>query len=405
MSDEARPPVRRRADAAAGIYVHVPFCAKICPYCDFAVTARRPIDHAGYVDALLDEFAATRERLRGRRVHTIYVGGGTPSLLAPDELTRLLDALRARAPLVDAPEITLEANPDDITRGRLEAWSAAGVGRLSVGIQSFDDDQLAALGRNHDARRAREAVALLEEHWPGLTSIDLIFGGPGADLDTWRSDLSVVASLDHLDHLSAYHLTVEPHTPFARRAARGELELVDDERATDMLEELRDLLARRGFEQYEVSSYARPGARSRHNSLYWTGGEYLGLGVGAHGLHLGDHHIERRTNTRHLSHYLADPTTPSDIEEIDAHTHLFERAFTGIRTRLGLDLDELTHQFADAVAPQTLEALAHELDRATHANLLERGPDRRYRPTPRGFLVADGLGARLWPPIAATIAP
>lgn len=390
--------VRRRRDRAAGIYLHVPFCARICPYCDFAVTAKKRIPHERYAEALMAEFDARASALEGRAVRTIYFGGGTPSRWAPEQLGRVLEHVR-RSEFVDVDaleEISIEANPVDVTEANLAVWREAGVGRVSLGCQSFQSEVLEALGREHTGAEARAAAARVLA--AGMrASIDLIFGAPRQAAASWEADLEIFAALalrEGLDHLSAYSLTIEPRTPFARQVARGELEVASEEALRERTERLAEVCARVGFEPYEVSSWCAPGGRSRHNSLYWLGAEYLGVGVGAHSLRIDERGVARRANTRHLAHYLADPIASCERELLTAEEHLAERVFVGVRTRLGLDLDELSWQFAGAVGAARLEAIASRADALVTEGLLERR-GALLRPTREGLMVADALGEAL----------
>ncbi|MFU8804351.1 MAG: radical SAM family heme chaperone HemW [Bradymonadaceae bacterium] len=379
---------RRRSDDRAGVYIHVPFCARLCPYCDFAVTIKTAIPHEEYARALLEEFQARRYELEGRDVRTIYVGGGTPSLWDLNELRRVLDAVRDAYAVSDEAEITLEANPNQVTAGNLRGWTEAGINRLSIGCQSFQARILTALRRNHGPETALDAVKAAIDYMPEV-SLDLIFGGPEQIMDEWERDLDVVSTLDGLAHLSAYHLTIEPGTAFFMRHRRGTLVVADDELATDMMERLIDRTNELGFERYEVSNFARGGARSRHNTNYWTGGEYLGLGVGAHGLGIDDDEgVVRRANPRKFDEYMNDPCTPALIEDLDARTHLAERLYLSMRTLEGVYWAELVHQFD----PSLLRDARAVLDALVERGMAETDDELSwYGPTGRGLFVADAV--------------
>ena len=393
--------VAPRRDRALGIYVHVPFCARVCPYCDFAVTATRRIPHEAYADALMEEIEARASDLEGRWVRTIYVGGGTPSRWAPEQLARLLGYLRAM-PQVDGgrlEEVSIEANPMDVTPGRVGAWVEAGVERVSLGVQSFQGRVLEALGRDHGAAQARRAAELLLG--AGLrVSIDLMFGAPQQTMAEWEADLDVFEQLvgSHgLDHLSTYNLTVEPNTPFERLRQRGQLQIPGPDPCAQMAERLAARGRQLGLEPYEASSWAVGQAHSRHNSLYWSGAEYLGVGVGAHSLRVDGRGVARRANMRHLRPYLRDPVGAGELELLSPRDHFLERVFIGMRTRRhGLDLTELTHQFGAALGGQALEALVDRAAPLQEAGLLERR-GAWLRPTLRGLFVTDALGEALVP--------
>lgn len=399
--------VRRRRDRAVGIYIHVPFCARRCPYCDFAVDVRQKIPHRAYAEALIAEFEARKSALLGRRVQTIYLGGGTPSLWEPGELARVLGHIRGflspeRAPGVaqDAvAEICMEANPNNITTENLGAWAAAGVGRLSIGCQSFQPRVLKVLNRNHTAAQARQAVERAIDFGAFAVSLDLIFGNPEQTMAEWRQDLDEAEEIEGLAHLSAYNLTVEAGTAFYRRRARGRLALPTEERSAEMLDYLIERAEGMGFERYEVSNFSRPGHRSRHNTLYWTGAEYLGLGVGAHSLRIEDEPgaenpgVYRPSNPRLVADYMAAPGAPADAESgapLSAQEHLIERLFLGVRTRAGLCFGEVSYQFSRALPAEVLRQAEALLEEMSRGGFLERDGER-FIPTHRGLNVADAL--------------
>ena len=388
--------MRRRRDTRGAIYVHVPFCAKVCPYCDFAVTASARFSHAAYADALIAELDARAPgALAGRDVRTVYVGGGTPSRMEWRELERVLVRAREFAG-PGVVEVTLEANPSDVTEEAMRSWEEAGVTRVSLGCQSFEEETLRALGRNHGAESARRAAGLLAARDGLSVSVDLIFGSPGQTLESLRRDAEFAASLEGLGHVSAYNLTIEEGTPFARRAARGELGEASEDACVEMLELREGVLGAAGFGRYEVSSFAREGARSHHNTNYWIGGEYLGVGVGAHGLEVGDRGIVRRANARHVKRYLEDPLGSGEVELLGSREHLLERAFVAVRSRVGLEWSELSWQFG-GVEDEALSALEGALTGLVSEGLLEVDEGQRaWRPTRRGWLYADALAERLW---------
>ncbi|WP_168210983.1 radical SAM family heme chaperone HemW [Persicimonas caeni] len=391
---EGRPLVRRRSDSAVGIYVHVPFCARQCPYCDFAVDVRRTIPHREYADALLEEFESRKSALDGRSVRTIYFGGGTPSMWEPSEFRRVLQRLRASVG-DDLVEICMEANPVDIRRDPLDAWVDAGVTRLSIGCQSFQPRVLKILNRIHTRDQALAAVELAIEHGPEVVSLDLIFGNPEQTMQEWERDLDVVEGLQGLKHVSAYNLTIEPGTAFSRRVDRGRLSVPDEDRCFDMLERLIERCEAMGFERYEVSNFARPGFRSRHNTLYWTGAEYLGLGVGAHSLCIDSEvGVYRRANPRQTAKYLADPEAADGVEHLSEMEHFIERLFLGIRTREGLDFDEVRHQFVEVIDEDLLRKARAELEGFCVQGFMEaRGAV--FVPTHKGLNLGDSLAERL----------
>lgn len=260
------------------LYVHFPWCVRKCPYCDFnSHEARDGIPEAAYLAALIADLEQSLPLVWGRSIVSVFIGGGTPSLLAPESVDALLSAVRARLTLLPGAEITLEANPGTAEAGRFAAYRAAGVNRLSVGVQSLNPNHLAALGRIHDAAEARRAVELALKHFDSV-NIDMMYALPGQTLEEARADIREAAAFG-TPHLSAYHLTLEPNTAFHRAPPP----LPDADLASQMQDRVEDALASFGYGHYEISAFARPGSECRHNLNYWLFGDYLGIGAGAHG--------------------------------------------------------------------------------------------------------------------------
>ncbi|HVR03164.1 MAG TPA: radical SAM family heme chaperone HemW [Polyangia bacterium] len=384
-----------------GVYVHFPFCGVRCPYCDFAVDTRADIPHDAYADAVISELAARRAWFEGAgSLASIYFGGGTPGLWRPDALGRVLDAVRAAfgAASAEALEITVEANPGEVDEARLRALRRAGVSRLSLGAQAFDDRLLRALGRNHDAAAIPAAVRATRAAGFEALSLDLMFGLPGQSRDDWRRALDAAVALAP-EHVSAYALTVERGTAFGARDRAGTLARPDDELVATMFEDAGAVLAAAGLARYEVSSYARPGHRGRHNGLYWSGAPYLGLGASAASFRpLADGAGWRFSNPRATDTYLAaSPLRPRHVERRAAAELENEAVWLGLRTTGGVD--RVVHRARYGRDP---------LDgRAAVRGCLEAGwlvvDEASVRLTPAGFLVADEVATRLWldPPEAA----
>lgn len=270
------------AEPGFALYLHWPFCAAKCPYCDFNSHVRAAVDHAAWRRALLAELDRAATETPGRALSSIFFGGGTPSLMPPDLVAALLDRVRSLWPLAPDAEVTLEANPSSVEAGRFRAYGQAGVNRLSMGIQSFIDDDLKSLGRLHSAAEARAAFDIARAHFSRV-SFDLIYARQNQTEAGWRRELAEALAMA-VDHLSLYQLTIEEGTAFGALHERGRLRgLPDDDRAANMWEITQDLCAKAGFPAYEISNHARPGAESRHNLVYWRGGDWLGIGPGAHG--------------------------------------------------------------------------------------------------------------------------
>ena len=263
------------------VYVHWPFCESKCPYCDFNSHVRDSVDQSAWRAALLGSLESWAAETPGRTVASVFFGGGTPSLMAPETAGAVLERVRALWPAADDLEVTLEANPGSVEAGRFRAFAAAGVNRLSLGVQSFRDEELAFLGRRHDARTARAALELAHRTFPRV-SFDLIYALPGHTAAEWAGRLDEALELAG-EHLSLYQLTIEPGTAFAPRAARGDFRIPDEDEAAALYETTQERMAAAGLPGYEISNHARPGAACRHNLVYWRGGEWIGVGPGAHG--------------------------------------------------------------------------------------------------------------------------
>jgi len=361
------------------LYVHLPWCLAKCPYCDFNSHAR-PADglpEARYLDALVADLEAALPQVWGRPVVSVFIGGGTPSLFSPDGIARLLTDIRARLPLQPGCEITLEANPGSFERERFKAFRAAGVTRLSVGVQSFDDRMLERLGRVHDAAQAH--AALDEAATAFYTfNLDLMYALPGQDLKRLEADLD--AALGHRPpHLSVYHLTIEPNTRFANQPPTG---LPDDDLASTMLDAIIARTAAAGLARYEVSAFARPGHRCQHNLNYWQFGDYLGIGAGAHGKLSYPHRIVRQVRWREPAAYMAKALAGqamSNDEEVARAQLPFEFMLNALRLKEGFALADFT---ARTGLPVT--AIQQPLAEAERRGLLERDFQRVW-PTARGF--------------------
>ena len=299
------------ASIPLALYVHIPWCARKCPYCDFnSHEAREPLPERAYVDALLADLEQDLPRVWGRRIDSLFIGGGTPSLFSAEALDRLLSGLRARLPLRPDLEITLEANPGTVERSKFAEFREIGINRLSIGVQSFDDGHLHALGRIHDRRAAIAAAEAA--HAAGLDNfnLDLMFGLPGQTVAQALTDIACALALQPA-HLSYYQLTLEPNTRFYRSPPL----LPDDETIDVIQDRAQEELARHGYPRYEVSAYARADRRCRHNLNYWEFGDYLGIGAGAHGK-LSDPaagQIQRLWKVKHPRDYLARAGTPAGV--------------------------------------------------------------------------------------------
>jgi oxygen-independent coproporphyrinogen-3 oxidase len=379
-------PVKAAATGPAGLqfaappplalYIHFPWCVRKCPYCDFnSHTVRGGIPEEAYITALIADLEASLPDIWGRRVHSVFFGGGTPSLISPAGLDRLLTAMRARINLLPAAEITLEANPGTAESERFKGFSDAGVNRLSIGVQSFDDRHLAALGRIHDGGEARHAIELAQRTFERV-NIDLMYALPQQTQDEALRDLDIALATG-VTHLSCYHLTIEPNTPFAAHPP----ELPDDDASADMQDMIEGRLRAAGFMHYETSAFAHSGKQCLHNLNYWQFGDYLGIGAGAHGKLSFHDRVRRDMRHRHPAAYLAAAEQGGFVQEsreVGAAELPFEFMMNAARLNDGFALDLFGRHTAlplDALMPKLLEA--------REAGLLELAAGRA-RPTLRG---------------------
>lgn len=322
------------------LYVHLPWCVRKCPYCDFnSHEGKGALPFAGYVDALIRDLDQDLPLVWGRSIHSVFFGGGTPSLFPPEQIDRFLQTASSRLRFAPNLEITLETNPGTAEHGRFDKYREAGVNRISFGIQSFDDDCLKRLGRIHDSAEAERAVKLAQDAGFDNFNLDLMYALPGQDLAMAEYDLQRAFSLQPT-HISHYQLTLEPNTMFFARPPKG---LPDDDSAWDMQEHCQALLADAGYAQYEVSAYARPGRQCAHNLNYWRFGDYLGIGAGAHGkLTLGaEQDILRRWKTKHPTVYLAEAGSQESLggdERIAPGRRPFEFMLNALRLNEGFAL-------------------------------------------------------------------
>ncbi|HEX9183136.1 MAG TPA: radical SAM family heme chaperone HemW [Burkholderiales bacterium] len=381
MSAVLRAPgeVRFTALPPLALYAHLPWCVRKCPYCDFNSHERADaLPEREYVDALVADLEAMLPAVWGRRLRSVFIGGGTPSLFSPEAIDRLLAAVRARMPLEPDAEVTLEANPGTAEAGRFRGYREAGVNRLSLGIQSLEDAKLAALGRIHSAQEARRAIEMAQASFDNI-NLDLMYGLPGQTLAEARADLR--AALDFgTPHLSAYQLTLEPNTVFYRKPPP----LPAHDACADMQLMVEEIAGAAGFEHYETSAFARQGMRCRHNLNYWEFGDYLGLGAGAHGKLSFADRVTRHERAKQPREYLAGAGTAQE-KAIAPRELPFEFMLNALRLVHGVPAELFTQRTGlDA------SVIARRLALAAERGLLESDP-RRIRPTRRGRLFLNDL--------------
>ena len=374
-----------------GVYIHWPFCLSKCPYCDFNSHVRAAaIDQSRYTAAFASEIASTAARIGARAVSTIFIGGGTPSLMQPATVAAVLDAVARHWTVAADAEITLEANPTSVETERFHGFSAAGVNRVSLGVQALDDAALGGLGRRHTAAEALAAVRVAQSAFP-RSSFDLIYARPGQTLTAWESELSA-AIAEAAEHLSLYQLTIEQGTPFATLHAGGKLVLPDPDLARAFYDLTQDICAGAGLPAYEVSNHARPGARCHHNLIYWHYHEYAGIGPGAHG----------RIVIDGVRHATATERRPEDwLERVEAAGHglIVDDPLT--RAQEGDEFLLMGLRLTDGIDPTRYRALAgRPLDPGRVAALVRDGfvdqdNDGTLRVTRTGFPVLDAVVAQL----------
>lgn len=375
------------AATAAGLYLHVPFCSAVCPYCDFAVQTGRAEERSAFVRALKTEVQLWSDW--DIQFDTIYLGGGTPSMLEPEQLADIIDTVRSALPIADAARLFMEANPEDVTVSRATAWHELDVATVSLGVQSFVDKELKQLGRRHTARQAQDAVEICLAAGFETVSADLIFGLPDQTPERLKESLDVVKLL-RPQHVSGYQLTIHDGTTFGRWQKKGKLTELPDEGQWSLFELLHSELGSSGWQAYEVSNFSTsPRHRSAHNLKYWNHAPYLGLGPSAHSFD-GRSRWWNVRGERHYEQLLLTGKRPIDAsEQLGTYELALETVMLGLRTMAGIDLDSFHARFGFHLA-QHNQALLDDL--ASRGLLLVR--ENTISPTLAGLAIADGLSAR-----------
>jgi len=368
------------------LYVHWPFCVSKCPYCDFNSHVRSNIDQDEWRDALLTDLAYEAGLLPGRKLTSIFFGGGTPSLMDPATVSAVIGAAQERWQAADDLEITLEANPNSVEAARFADLAAAGVNRLSLGLQSFDDASLAFLNRAHSSEEGQKALDIAQAHFPRV-SFDLIYALPGETEAGWSSTLDR-ALAKGTSHLSLYQLTIEPGTRFASMVAKHEFEPLDGDEAATLYELTAERTANAGISAYEISNYARVGQESRHNLTYWRYGDYAGVGPGAHGRRLGKRTVRHRKPENFLSGLRRNGHGLVEEEPLSATEAADEALVMGLRLSEGIDPQALEQRFGGPLID------SEAVDRLVATGHLER-KGSRLRTTPAGRLLLDRVLAEI----------
>ncbi len=371
------------SDPGFAVYVHWPFCLSKCPYCDFNSHVRESVDQAAWRAALLAEIGATANEIGKRRVQSIFFGGGTPSLMPPATVAAIINQIAARWNLDADAEITLEANPTSVEAEKLAAFAAAGVNRVSLGVQALNDADLKFLGRGHSATEARAAVDLARKYFSRM-SFDLIYARPNQTPAEWQAELRTAIAMA-ADHLSLYQLTIEPGTGFEGAVRRGQFTPMQGDMAADLYELTQEICGAHGLPAYEISNHARPGSESRHNLVYWRYGEYAGIGPGAHGRLYRDGAVYATANFRKPERWLeAGRETCSALGGRDQSV---EMVMMGLRLRDGV----CTARYAALAGAPLSQDVIQEL---CEQDLLQQD-GHRIKATARGRLLLDGVLAKL----------
>ena len=378
-------------DAGFGVYLHWPFCAAKCPYCDFNSHVRHAgVDEARFLAAFRAEIAHVAAEIPGREVSSIFLGGGTPSLMRPETVAGLLDAVAAHWTVAPGAEVTLEANPSSVEAGRFLGYREAGVNRVSLGVQALDDASLKTLGRLHNAEEAFTAIRIAQTTF-ARTSFDLIYARPGQTPEAWRTELRE-AIARAAEHLSLYQLTIEPGTPFYGLAAAGKLTTPDEETGRALYDVTQEVCAAAGLPAYEISNHARPGAEARHNLLFWRYGEYAGIGPGAHGRLVTENGrlgtVTERGPEAWLARVEAGGHGIAETEALDRDAQADEFLVMGLRLTEGIDPARYAALKGKALDAGRVEALARD-------GLIVRRPDGHIAATPSGAPVLNALVAEL----------
>lgn len=380
-------PDKTATPVLAGIYIHIPFCRKACHYCDFVFTTHlKGVED--FIEAILREIDQRCEEINDQSIKTVYFGGGTPSLIGSEAIKDILEKLKTVTDLSKVTEVTLEANPEDLSFEKLSALRTLGINRISLGIQSFSDELLTSINRAHDSKCAKEAISWAREAGFENLSLDLIFGLPGQQLEHLVQDLDTFLTMKP-EHISAYSLTIEPKTFFGRALAKNQLHEHPDNVMAEFFLLVREKLQENGYTHYEISNYAKPGFESKHNSSYWENSAYFGFGPGAHSY---DGKLHRRWNTSSIAGYCQKVSKGNpyfETETLSQRDLANEFLFTRLRTSAGVSFK----QWAQILAPSS------EQIETVHQLIAEGwiiGDDHRFKLTDKGMLHADTLSAALF---------
>lgn len=370
-----------------GIYIHIPFCKQACHYCDFHFSTSLKKKEE-LVQMLCRELELRKDELSEEKVETIYFGGGTPSLLQAEELQKIFDTIYANFDISEDPEITLEANPDDLSEEKIKMLAASKVNRLSIGVQSFFEEDLKLMNRAHNSEEALASIKLARQYFDNI-SIDLIYGIPGMSVKRWKENLQTTLDLE-VPHVSSYALTVEPNTALKKFIEKGKVKPVDDEMAKAHFEILVDTLKNAGFEHYEFSNFGKPGYFSRNNTAYWLGKPYLGIGPSAHSYDGNSRKWNVSNNSLYIKSLEKDEL-PLEIEKLSVSDKYNEYVMTRLRTKFGVSVEEVKQLFGLDLQKHLLESASVLLKKA-----LLRDENGIFHVTSKGKFLSDGIAADLF---------
>ena len=377
----------------AGIYLHIPFCKQACHYCDFHFSTSLKKKEK-MIAAMVKELEIRNRELESEVVETIYFGGGTPSLLTADELQRLLDAIYKNYQVSESPEITLEANPDDLSENKLLQLAKSSINRLSIGIQSFFEEDLQKMNRAHSSDEAKNCLSMATRHFDNIT-IDLMYGIPNMSNKRWKENLQIAFGFG-VNHISSYALTVEPKTALATFIKQGEYPNVDEELAREHFDILVSETEKQGFVQYEISNFGKPTYFSKHNTSYWLGKTYLGIGPSAHSFNKTHRSWNVANNTIYIK-ALQENTLPSETEELTLKDRFNEYVMTGLRTIWGISLNRVEQEFG-IKCREELVASAEKFIKQGLLLIEKNTTEQRQqlKTTSKGKFLADGLASELF---------
>lgn len=376
----------------AGIYLHIPFCKQACFYCDFHFsTSLKKKDEL--VHSLIKELVLRKNELQNEIIETIYFGGGTPSLLTASEIDQLLNAIYKNYNIIEAPEITLEANPDDLSKEKIEELAKSPINRLSIGVQSFFEEDLKSMNRAHNSKEAKECLSIATRHFDNIT-IDLIYGVPNMSTKRWKENLQIAFDFG-INHISSYALTVEPKTVLDSFVKNGKYPEPDETEAKEHFNILMEETSINGFVHYEISNFGKPGYFSKHNTSYWLGKKYIGIGPSAHSFN----NTHRSWNIANNANYIKNiqlGNLPNEVEKLTKEDQFNEYLMTGLRTIWGVSLTKIKQDFGDVLYKKLITNSQKFINEKLLLITVSKTGNKVLKTTRKGKFLADGLASDLF---------